>query len=165
MRMFNLARNFAPIVALLLALSGQAAAAQDEAAAPVTLVGEVMLERSVQSADGSSTTELVAPEVVVPGDRLLFRNTYTNAGTETVERFVVTSPVHAAVRLAPETDPALTVSVDGGTSWGEVAELTVTGTDGTIRAATLDDVTHIRWVLPSVAPGASGTLDYHAIIR
>lgn len=163
--MLGIIRKIMPIATLLAALSGQPVAAQDNAAAPIALVGEVMLERTVQAADGSTATELVAPDVVVPGDRLLFRTNYANSGTEAVQRFVVTSPVHSAVRLAPETDPALTVSVDGATSWGELAELTVTGSDGTIRAATLEDVTHIRWVLPTVAPGATGALEYHAIIR
>lgn len=165
--MRNLFRIFARI-GLLFAAS-QPVLAQDQAAAqeaaPISLVGDVMVERSVQADDGTTRVELVPPTVAVPGDRLVFRTNYTNSGGDAVQRFVVTNPVHPAVRLAPDTDPALTVSVNGGESWGELAELTVTGADGTVRAATLEDVTHIRWVLATVAPGATGTLQYHAIIR
>ena len=49
--------------------------------------------------------------------------------------------------------------------WGNLAELSVEGEDGTLRSATHADVTHLRWTLASVAPGESGKLEYSAIIR
>ena len=101
----------------------------------------------------------------MPGDRLVFGTDYANNGTEAVRNFNVTNPLPAAVRLAPDADPALTVSVDGGKSWGKLSELQVTATDGTTRAATHEDVTHVRWVLASIAPGETGRLTYPAIIR
>jgi hypothetical protein len=57
------------------------------------------------------------------------------------------------------------VSVDGGKSWGKLAALTIANADGSIRPAAHSDVTHVRWVLETIAAGAQGRLTYPAIIR
>lgn len=144
------------------ALPAAALSAQDR---PVTLTSDVKAVKTVTNADGSVKTELVAPTKNVPGDRLVFGTDYANNGTDAVENFVVTNPIHTAVRLAPDADPALVVSVDGAKSFGALADLTVAGEDGATRAATQADVTHVRWTLSSIAPGETGRLEYPVIIR
>lgn len=139
-------------------------AAQDKPS-PITLAGDVKAVKVVVAADGKERTELVEPDTIVPGDRLVFGTDYTNRGAETVTNFTVTNALPAAVRLASDADPALEVSVDGGKTFGILTALTIANADGTSRAATHADVTHVRWVLPSIAPGASGRLTYPAIIR
>lgn len=150
--------------AACLAIPALPAAAQG-AASPVTLSGDVKAVKTVTDASGQQRTELVDPVTIVPGDRLVFGTDYANSGAEAVTNFVVTNPLPGAVRLAPDADPALEVSVDGGKSWGKIAALTIANSDGTTRPATHADVTHVRWVLASIAPGASGRLTYPAIIR
>ena len=141
------------------------ATASVQAQSPVTLSGDVMaVETSVDDA-GNEVTRLVEPSVIVPGDRLIFGTDYANSGAEPAENFVVTNPLPAAVRLAGDADPELVVSVDGGVTYGTLASLSVTGEDGTERAATHSDVTHVRWTLARIAPGESGRLEYPAIIR
>lgn len=134
-------------------------------AIPVTLAGDVKAVKITTDAEGKERTELVEPTNIVPGDRLVFRTDYANKGAEAVTNFTVTNPLPAAVRLAPDADPALVLSVDGGKTWGVLGALTVTNPDGATRPATYEDVTHVRWVLASIAPGASGRLTYPAIIR
>lgn len=136
-----------------------------QAANPVSLNGDVKAVKVIIADDGSERTELVAPGTIVPGDRLVFGTDYANSGTEAVTNFTVTNPLPAAVRLAPDADIALTVSADGGKTWGVLAALKITDPDGTSRAATHADVTHVRWVLASIAPGEKGRLTYPAIIR
>ena len=136
--------------------------AQDQA---VELTGDVELERTLQADDGTTTVVRVAPETIVPGDRLIFSTGYVNNGAEPVTDFVVTNPLPAAVRLAPDADAGLVVSVDGGENWGMLETLEVTTEDGSTRVATQSDVTHIRWTLAEVAAGESGSLEYPAIIR
>jgi hypothetical protein len=145
-------------------LPGLPVAAQ-AAASPISLVGDVKAEKVVTAPDGTETTEQVAPSAIIPGDRLIFATAYAHNGTEAVSNFVVSNPLPAAVRLAPDADPALDVSVDGGKTWGKLAALTFVNPDGTERSATHADVTHVRWVLPAIAPGAKGRLTYPAIIR
>ncbi|MBO9623857.1 MAG: hypothetical protein J7500_14205 [Sphingomonas sp.] len=130
---------------------------------PVVLEGGVKLEKSVVE-NGVAKPVLVEPKVVVPGDRLLFTTRYANKGTQGVSNFVVTNPLPAAVRLAPEGAAGLQVSVDGGKSWGTLASLTVAEGTGR-RPARADDVTHVRWTIPAIAPGGTGTVEYHAIVR
>ncbi len=155
-------KHFIQIVITVLALSGANSAIAQQ---PLTLRGDVKVEKTVENDDGTKVTALVDPEVVVPGDRLVFGTDYINSGAEAVENFVVTNPLPSAVRLADDADPALVVSVDGGATWGRVADLEVTGPDGSSRSAIAADVTHIRWTLAKIAPGEGGRLEYPAIIR
>lgn len=153
---------------LLLAMAtaaplGAPLAAQGQS--PIALSGDVMAVAVTVDANGQEATMLVEPNVIVPGDRLIFGTDYANNGSEPAANFVVTNPLPGAVRLAPDADPALTVSVDGGTSWGVLETLTIPGADGTVRAATHADVTHVRWTIATIAPGESGRVEYPAIIR
>lgn len=147
-----------------LAMTGIAVpvAAQDQ---PISLAGDVKLVKVETSESGETTRLLVDPDVIVPGDRLIFGTDYTNSGDKTVENFVVTNPLPSAVRLAPDAEPDLTVSIDGGKAWGKLNTLSVTGEDGTTRNANHSDVTHVRWTLSSVQAGETGRLEYPAIIR
>ncbi len=151
---------------LVLSLPIVPVAAQDAPAAnPVTLSGDVKAVKTVTDEAGSERTELVEPNKIIPGDRLIFGTDYANNSAEAVTDFVVTNPLPSAVRLAPDADADLTVSVDGAQSWGTLAELTITDENGATRTATHADVTHVRWTLASIAPGESGRLEYPAIIR
>ena len=131
----------------------------------VKLSGDVMAVKVIADDTGAERTELVKPDLIVPGDRLVFGTDYANEGAEAVTDFVVTNPLPSAVRLASDADAGLTVSVDDGASWGMLSSLSITEDDGSVRSATHADVTHVRWTIASIAPGASGRLEYPAIIR
>lgn len=157
-------RNFLMFFISLLATAAGTAplSAQDQA---ISLSGSVMHEMVSLDASGKEVTELVEPNTIVPGDRLIFGTDYNNGNDEAVDNFVVTNPLPPAVRLAPDADTTLIVSVDGGKSFGTLSQLFVMAEDGGSRPADQADVTHVRWTLPSVAPGESGRLEYPAIIR
>lgn len=148
--------------AALLAISAPAAMAQ--ASQPIELKGDVKVVKIVVE-NGKEKKVLSEPKVVVPGDRLIFSTGYRNNGAETVRDFVVTNPIPGGVMLAPEGAGEHSVSVDGGKTWGKLASLSVSDSEGKMRPAQAGDVTHIRWVLAEVAPGAQGTLTYNAIVR
>lgn len=130
----------------------------------VQLAGEVKLEK-VEVVDGAETVTLIEPAVVVPGDKLVFSTRYENSGAQSAENVVVTNPLPGAVVLASDSAAGLLVSVDGGKSFSQLVMLTVADGKGGLRPAQTTDVTHVRWVLASVAPGAKGTLIYRAIVR
>lgn len=161
-----------PINKLILVLAATAAfagpvlpLAAQETANAIVVTGDIKAVKTFTGPDGKADTKLVEPDTIVPGDRLVFINDYAHKGTEAVTNFVVTNKLPAEVRLSPDADKALTVSVDGGKTWGVLAALTVSNPDGTTRPATQADVTHVHWVLASVAPGASGRLAFPTIIR
>jgi uncharacterized repeat protein (TIGR01451 family) len=130
----------------------------------VVLKGEILQEKVTTNEVGETLIELVEPGIIVPGDRLVLGTIYTNTSSAPVNNFVVTNPLPTAVRLAPDADPNLELSVDGGVTWGRLANLTVAEEDDSPRNAKHSDVTHVRWTLPSVGPGESGRVEYSAII-
>lgn len=133
----------------------------------ITLKGDVMVVKTMTGEDGISRDELVGPETVVPGDRLVFTTSYSNDGVESVENFVVTNPIPKAVQLADESGSFM-VSVDNGQTYVTLAALptiTVENSEDGSRTALPEDATHIRWKIARIDPGSSGTLTYSAIVR
>ncbi len=151
----------AAVSGLLASLAAPAVSAQ--AAQPIEMKGDVKVDKLVVE-NGKEKHVFIDPKVVVPGDKLVFSTAYRNTGSEAVKDFVVTNPIPAGVALAPLGADKLEVSVDGGKSWGKLASLKVADAAGP-RTAQAGDVTHVRWVLPVVAPGASGKLTYNALVR
>ncbi|MGB7408098.1 MAG: hypothetical protein WA908_06290, partial [Pontixanthobacter sp.] len=113
--------------------------------------------------NGTSTTNLVEPAQVVPGDRLLFVTEYENTTGQDVDDFVVNNPLPEAVMLAENGD--FDVSVDGGKLFAPLSNLSVTNNAGERAPASTEDVTHIRWTFDRLSPGAKGSLQYFAVIR
>ena len=134
------------------------------AAGAVVLKGDVKIETTVVD-KGVEKTVLVTPKIVVPGNRLLFSTSYRNESATPVQNFVVTNPVPEGIAVAAPDAASLTVSVDGGKTWGKLAALTVKDAKGTARPAQAGDVTHVRWTLATIAPGAAGAVAYHAIVK
>lgn len=131
---------------------------------PIELHGDVKLDKVVIE-NGQEKRMLVEPKTVVPGDKLVFSTSYRNVGTVPVDNVVVTNPLPSAVEISAQSAEALTVSVDGGKTWGLLARLTVSDGQGGTRAAATGDVTHIRWIIPVLQPGASGVVSYNGIVR
>lgn len=129
----------------------------------VALESSVKVERTVTE-DGEVQTVYAEPSGVLPGDRLLFATVYRNGSATAVDDFIVTNPLPPAVRLA-EFDQAFEVSVDGGSTFGDLAGLQIVDAELGIRPAEVNDVTHIRWKLSRVEPGAEGRLSYYGIVR
>lgn len=141
------------------------------------------VERTEKDDSGNDVIKLYSPSdiKVIPGDRLVFTNSYRNTGAVPVNGFVVNNPIHSAVSFVEVSEDWALVSVDGGKSFGKLDMLTVavvseeapTG-DGsseqvqalTTRPAQPSDVTHIRWTFPNaIAAGASGKLGFRGVIK
>jgi uncharacterized repeat protein (TIGR01451 family) len=153
----------APLAASLLFTLGFPASAQ-AGDAPIALSSTVKLEKVVVE-NGREKIVQLEPKVVVPGDRLQFTTAYRNNTAQRVENFVVTNPLNKAVQLTSESAATLTVSVDGGKSFAALTSLTVTDAEGKTRPAQSGDVTHVRWIVASIAPGGDGDLSFHATVR
>lgn len=147
-------------IGLILGTTGVAAAT------PLELKSEVFVERRVVRSDGSNAVVLEKPNMVTPGDNLVFVVRYKNIGGSTANNFVVTNPLPAAVAFNGTSDGLEVVSVDGGKSWGILGTLRVAMRDGTMRPAMLTDVTHIKWNLNQpLTAGAEGKLIFRGIVK
>ena len=139
-------------------------AAHAAAAQPIELKGDVKVDKLVGE-KGKERHVLVAPDVVIPGDKLVFATMYRNTGAIAVSNFVVTNPVPSGIAFEDSATPGLEVSVNGGKVWGKLAALRIAAGNGATRAALAGDVTHVRWSLPQVAPGGTGSVAFRAIVR
>lgn len=152
-------RLLAILIALLLPSAVQAA---DK----VSLQSSVFIEKAVAEANGRSRVVLEEPKLVTPGDRLVFILSYRNAGPAPARDFIITNPLPSAVAYQGSSDGRASVSIDGGRSWGALAQLRIREGDGRWRSARPEDVTHIRWALAGAVPaGASGKLSFRGIVR
>lgn len=174
------------ITAANVAQAAPVAAAAQGAVDPrsnVKIESIAQVERTEKDADGAEVSKLYSPAdvKVIPGDRLVFTNSYRNTGPVPVTGFVVNNPIHTAVSFTEVEEGWAVVSVDGGKTYGKLVDLTVamissetdegdsTAADketSTSRAALPSDVTHIRWIFPeAIAPGASGKLQFRGVVK
>ncbi|HMJ93183.1 MAG TPA: hypothetical protein VK472_03690 [Allosphingosinicella sp.] len=151
---------------MYLALLALAAPSAAWAADSVSLTSEVLVEHVKPQADGSSKVVREEPSVVTPGDNLVFLLSYRNGGAQPATGFVVTNPIPASVAFTGGESDGAIVSIDGGKSWGPLASLKVANADGSMRAATPDDVTHIRWSFAQpIAAGRAGQLSFRGVVK
>ena len=137
-----------------------------QAATPLQLSSDVFVEKQIVRADGSRTVVLEKPNLVLPGDNLVFVVKYRNTGAATASNFVVTNPLPAAVAFNGTSDGLEVVSIDGGASWGFLGTLRVKQADGTSRSAQRRDVTHFKWNLNQpLTAGAEGKLIFRGIVK
>lgn len=136
------------------------------AAGDVALSSTVFVERQTVDAQGRAKVVLEAPKTVTPGDRLVFLLAYRNPGPAPAADFVVTNPMPASVAFQGSPDANAVVSIDGGRGWGMLAALKVRESDGAVRGARPEDVTHVRWMLGRAIPaGAQGKLSFRGVVR
>ncbi len=161
--------------ACLGSLAAYAAPAHAQAAEPgrVILTSDAVIERIEVDASGKEQILLKKPSevAVTPGDRVVFTLSYKNQGTLPATGFRATNPMPGPVQFISVVEEWAEMSVDGGKSWGKLANLTVKakaadGTTDVTRAAAVQDVTHVRWVFPSaIPPGGEGTLSYRGVVK
>ena len=143
------------------------AIAQEEGSLDIRTV--VQKEEVVVNENGESENRLVAVESVVPGERVFYTITFTNVGDQPAENVVITNPIAAELSYVDGSafGPGMEVefSVDGGATFANAADLTVT-VDGETRAAGPDDFTHIRWVMQGeLNSGSQGTARFAAVLN
>lgn len=150
------------LLILLAFLLPSAAFAQNQ----VALTSEVLVERVTTDANGAQRVSLEAPGVVTPGDRLMFVLRYRNTSGAPATDFVVTNPIPESVSFNGSESAGAVHSVDGGRNWGALAALTIANPDGSRRAATPADVTHVRWHFAQAIPaGQSGELRFRGVVK
>lgn len=161
----------AACAALALAVTS-VALAQVSATGSVALALATVVEKVVvtQSADGTTTQQLLPAVAVMPGDEVVYTVTFKNASNRTADNVRITNPIPPNMHYVADTafGPGSEVlySIDGGTTFWRPNELFVTTSDGVRRQAVASDYTHIRWVLRSpLAPGAEGFARFRATVR
>lgn len=131
--------------------------------ARVRLASDVFVERFQTAPGGRTARVLERADQLHPGDRLIFVLNWT---ANESHDFTVTNPVPRSVAFQASTDGREEVSVDGGRTWGPLADMLVHDANGAFRRATPDDVTHVRWRVPGTrAAGGTGQITYRGVVR
>ncbi|MFM2410820.1 MAG: hypothetical protein RL481_1648 [Pseudomonadota bacterium] len=169
----NIAYSAALIGSALFGSLLAAGSARAQTANQVIINSEAQIERTETMRDGKERVIYKKPGevIVVPGDKVVFTLKYANVGGSPATGFTATNPMPGPVQFLTATEDWAEVSVDGGKSWGVLSSLTVKiaaaeGQPEGTRAATAEDVTHVRWVFRNpIAPGAKGAISYRGMIK
>lgn len=150
------------LAAGMLATAAPALAAQ---AAPTLVIVNEQQQDKVVEEHGLKRHVLVTPAKVVPGDHMVYSLTYKSSYTQPLTKVVLSDPIPTGTVLDDDGTGNYEVSVDGGKNWGKLAQLTLDDGKGARRPAQASDATHVRWVIETIAPGASGHVSFRAVVR
>ena len=159
-------KNLIGVFLMMFALTAHAIA-QQQGHLNVTTV--VQKEEVTVNDAGKAETQLVAAEIVVPGDRVVYTITFQNISEDAAENVVITNPIADSLTyvdgsaFGPGTE--IQFSIDGGQSFAARDALTV-DENGDVRPAEAKDFTHIRWVMKQdLAVGAQGMARFAAVLK
>jgi uncharacterized repeat protein (TIGR01451 family) len=153
-------------ILFLTAVAGPAAA-QD---APIEIQSSALVEKAVVNEKGEKELVRQPATKVLPGEEVIFINTYINKGEAPADDVVINNaiPEHMIYvgASAEGDDTVVTYSVDGGQIFGPLLELMVTEPDGSKRPAASVDVTHIRWTRTTpLPPNQTAQVEFRARLK
>lgn len=153
------ARKFVALALCIGALAPGAAQAQR----PVQFASDVFVERFVPGSRGQVTRVLERADRLHSGDRVIF---VVNWRSNDAQPFTFTNPLPGAIAFQRTAESSEDVSIDGGRTWGKLADLVVRDPDGSIRHANPEDVTTLRWRVPGhMAAAGTGQITYRGVVR
>ena len=155
-------RKLGPLLCLIAALAAFGSAFA-QAGGQIQVTNAVFVE--VVDDSGAGTTRLVPATNVVPGTEVVYRISYRNTGDAAATDLAIDNPLPDALVFVGSDQPPAAVSVDGGATFGALTDLTVIDLEGDVRQAQPSDITNIRWVVATLAPGASGSVVYRARVK
>lgn len=145
------------------AASAALAPATAHAAGGLQFASDVFVERFQPAAGGRMARILERADQLRPGDRVIF---VVNWSGRKDGGFTVTNPLPRSIAFAGATDETQEVSVDGGRNWGQLEALTLREASGRLRRARAEDVTHLRWRIPTPqALAGTGQMTWRGVVR
>lgn len=155
------------LMSVILIMSAAVATAQEQRHLDVQTT--VQKQAVVVNEAGESETRLVAADLVVPGESVVYTITFTNVSVEPADNVVITNPIAADLMYVDGSafGPGMDIqfSVDGGVTFAAANELTIVE-DGEVRDAQGGDFTHVRWVMQNdLEAGAQGIARFAAVLE
>ncbi len=155
------------LMSVILVMLAAVAAAQEQGHLDVQTT--VQKKEVVVNEAGESETRLVAAEVIVPGESVVYTITFTNVSAEPADNVVITNPIAEDLMYVDGSafGPGMDIqfSVDGGVTFAAANELTIVE-DGEVLDAQAEDFTHVRWVMQNdLKAGAQGIARFAAVLK
>lgn len=132
--------------------------------AQVELTTKMFEVIEVQKDNGKSRIEWVNADNIIPGDKVGYRISFKNNGTEPADNIVLNNPVPENTLYVADSargaNTEIEYSVNAGNDFGQPNELFIEK-DGKKMPANAKDYTHVRWTLTkALASGESGSVQY-----
>lgn len=155
------------LMSVILIASTAVAMAQEQGHLDVQTT--VQKEEVIVNEAGESETRLVAAELVVPGESVVYTITFTNVSAEPADNVVITNPIAEDLMYVDGSafGPGMDIqfSIDGGVTFAAANELTIVE-DGEVRNARAEDFTHVRWAMQNdLKAGAQGIARFAAVLE
>jgi len=136
----------------------------------IALTAEVEIKSIV---DGKEVITRVPAAEAKPGEIIYYTLTYHNSGDQAATEVKLNDPIPKETQYitgsAFGAGAKITFSADGGETYQEATLVTfkITNADGTtsVKSASPDQYTDIRWTVDSIAAGSSGTVGFAAVVR
>ena len=165
-------KNFTHILlAALVATAGPLAYAQARpASGNIELKNIAEVEFEVKGADGKVEKKRAPVDKAIPGTVIFYTSTFKNISAKPAGNIVITNPIPANTTLVAASPYGegmdITYSADAAKTWGAAAKLKVKGADGKERAASLAEITHIKWSPKAdLAAGKQGEAGFRVVIN
>ena len=156
-------RAVLPAMVVVGATSAALMPAAAHAAGGVQFASDVFVERFQPAPGGRTARILERADQLRPGDRVIF---VVNWSGRKDGGFTVTNPLPRTIAFAGATDDTQEVSVDGGRTWGALEALMVRDATGRARPAYPQEVTHLRWRIPTPqALTGTGQMTWRGVVR
>ena len=153
------------ILAILLTVTAGVtfAIAQDQ----IKLTSRAEIEEVTINAKGEKVVTLKPADKVLPGEIVVFTNTFFNPGKEPATNVTTENAVPEHMTLVDDSvfgdNCTITYSIDGGKSYAAAENLLVSDASGRMWPAEARDYTHIRWTLQgALAPQHKGEVGFKA---
>ncbi len=160
----------AVLYALGIAVFLCAASTLATAADKLALSNAVFQEIEVTDSDGKKEIKRVPAATVLPGSELIYIITYKNTGDKPAEDVVVNNPLAKEFlykdQSAKGENATVSVSVDGGKHYGDLAKLRIPTTEGASRPAQVTDITDLQFKLSKkILPNEEGTVSFRVVLK
>lgn len=138
---------------------------QSQAMANDAMELQMFVEEEIEIIDkqGNRSLKRVAAENIIPSDTIVYSTRYQNNGKEAADNVVITNIIPQEVTYLPGSAQGakhITYSIDGGKHFDQEENLYIMTRDGKNRPATTKDYSHIRWLIPHVNSGKTGSVSF-----
>ena len=133
----------------------------------------VTMEAAREIRDHKSWSASFSPaSSAVSGDVLLYTITYKNSGNEPATNATLNNPMSPGTSYIDNSaggkNADISFSIDGGKTYKKPSCSAMKSsklTESRKHTARPEEYTHVRWVIPSVASGSSGTVQFKVRIK
>ena len=140
------------------------------AAGSIELKNIAEVELEVKGAYGKVEKKRAPVEKAIPGTVIFYTSTFKNISAKPAGSIVITNPIPANTTLVAASPYGegmdISYSADGAKTWAAADKLKVKGADGKERAASLSEITHIKWSPKAdLAAGKFGEAGFRVVIN